>query len=365
MAAIKSIQRGTATIGVDTASTTASVTAVDLTKTVLFFGLSKAQDVQPRRNLFRGKFNSTTEIEFGRDAALGSATTIEWYVVEWTSGVTVQSGENTSSVDTTITAVVIADSFVGNTCRIGGSTLDAASLCKAWLSTTTNLRMEDDDTTLTASFVMNWFVVESTDFTVQAGSIALTGTTADQTITAVTLNQTFPIMSQSTASSVETDDVKIRGHFTSTTVERFEREVSDGPDQDIRWQVVDIGNGSSVQSGTFAFANADGQESATVTAVTNGLPVASGFMMRGGEAAGNGFDSPSGGEVTLDLTTSTNLQADRGMTDGTADIEWFLIDWNAAADTRFIRSNLVSRKPLKKNADRLASTGLISAGKST
>lgn len=40
-------------------------------------------------------------------------------------------------------------------------------------------------------------------------------------------------------------------------------------------------------------------------------------------------------------------------------------DLAAVAVTRFIRSNLVSRKPLKKDDDRLASTGLISAGKST
>ena len=37
----------------------------------------------------------------------------------------------------------------------------------------------------------------------------------------------------------------------------------------------------------------------------------------------------------------------------------------AVTDTRFIRSSLVSRKPLKTDDDRLASQGLISAGKST
>ncbi len=328
MAAIKSVQRGTATVGSGVQTTTATVTAVDLAKSVLFFGLRKAVNNRPERDFFRGKFTSTTALLFGREEATGNATTIEWYVVEWDSGVTVQSGEHSGAEDTTITAVVIADSFVHHTFYMPGPTLGTSSLIKSWLSTTTNLRMEDDGSTINDNALNNWFVVESTDFVTQAGSLAVTGTTADATISAVTLAQTFPRMSWSTAGNANSDDFTLRGHFTSTTVLRAEREASTGSDLEVRWQVVDIGDGTSVESGTFAFADTDAQESATVTAVTNGLPVASGFMAHGGQSADTASDTPNYADVTLDLTTSTNLQADRGATVGTADVEWFLIDWN-------------------------------------
>ena len=367
MAAIKSIQRGTTTVAFDDATATATITAVDLDKTVLFFTLRKTTDNRPQRDFFAGKFTSTTALIWTRKTgSAGDETIIEWYVVEWDSGVTVQSGDAGNNEDTTITAVVLADTFIQVSHNDSGSALGAASLVKSWLNSTTNLRMEDNDTTIANNNEHDWFVVESTDFTTQAGSLAVTGTTADQTITAVTLAQTFPIMSQSTAGNANADDFLLRGHFTSITVLRYERAVSDGPDQEIRWQVVDVGDGTSVQSGTFAFADTDGQESATVTAVTNGHPVASGYGSYCGESAYTG-DTQSSSAVTLDLTTSTNLQADRNNTLQADDVEWFLIDWNAAAaaESRFIRSNLQSRKSLRFDAARLASQGLISAGKST
>ena len=47
MAVIKSVQRGTATISASAQTTTATVTAVDLTNTMLVFGLSKATNDEP------------------------------------------------------------------------------------------------------------------------------------------------------------------------------------------------------------------------------------------------------------------------------------------------------------------------------
>ena len=195
MAAIKSIQNGVATVSAAAQSTTASITAVDLTKTVLFFGLRKNNNNQQRRDFFVGSFNSTTELFWARQEAAGNETIIEWYVVEWDSGVTVQSGLHTGQEDTTITEVVLANAFVVHTHEMNGTILDGGTLIKSWLSTTTNLRMEDDDTTIDENASNAWFVVESTDFSVERGSLALTGTTADQTIFAVTLAQTFPIIS--------------------------------------------------------------------------------------------------------------------------------------------------------------------------
>ena len=335
MATIKSIQRGTATISASAASTTATVTAVDETKTMLVFGLSKTSGDRPDEDFIRGRFTSTTELTFDRHAAAGAAVTIEWYVVEWTSGVTVQSGvQDDGTENTTITAVVQTNSLVLNTWRKDGATMGDDDLVKAWLSTTTNLRMEDNDTTISTGVASGWFVVESTDFTVQDGFSSMgSGLTDDITITEVDLAKAFPLLFFSTNGSPGlTEDVMLRGHFTTTTNLRVERD-TDGPvdpgTDGIRFQVIEVDDGSTVQSGTFAFADTDGQESATVTAVTDGMPIASGFQHRGGQGSGT-TDTPNPVEATFDLTTSTNLQADRGSTGGTADIEWFLVDWSPA-----------------------------------
>ncbi len=335
MAEIKSIQRGTATIPATTLDVTASITAVTLTETMLVFGVAQVTDERPARDYVQGRINSTTQLTFRRQSALGTAITIEWYVVEWDSGVTVQSGTHFAEEDTTITAVVLADTFVWNTYFKGGNLQGADDGVKAWLSTTTNLRMEDNDTTLAGDVGAAWFVVESTDFDVQAGSLSMAdgNTTADQTITEVTLAEAFPIISFSTDGTAVLNTFSLRGHFTSTTVLRVERDTDGSADpgtDGIRWQIVEVTDGSSVQSGTFVFSDTDGQESATVTAVTEGLPIAAGHQGRAGEGSAS-EDGVNSVEVTLDLTTSTNLQADRGTTSGTADIEWFLIDWNAAA----------------------------------
>ncbi len=345
MAVIKSVQRGTATISASAASTTATVTAVDETKTILVFGLSKAKGDQPDEDFIRGHFTSTTELTFDRTGTTGAAVTIEWYVVEWSSGVTVQSGiaSGTAGEDTTITAVVIADSFVLNTWHKDGSTMGDDDLIKARLSTTTNLEIRDNGGGLAGGINVAWFVVESTDFTTQEGSANMaSGLTTDITVTEVDLAKAFPLLSFSTNGSPGlTEDVMLRGHFTTTTNLRVERD-TDGPVDPgtggIRFQVIEIDDGSSVQSGTFAFADTDGQESATVTAVTDGMPIASGFQHRGGQGSGT-TDTPNPAEATFDLTTSTNLQADRGSTGGTADIEWFLIDWGKVFTDDFNRSD--------------------------
>ena len=335
MATIKSIQRGTATISASAASTTASITAVDETKTILVFGLSKVTNDDPSNDFVRGFFSSTTELTWERDAAAGTAITLEWYVVEWSSGVTVQSGTHSGTEDTTITAVVEADTFVLNTYKKDGATLNDDDGIKARISTTTNLRMEDNDTSITAAAA--WFVVESTDFAIQEGALSMSsGTTANQTITEVDLTKAFPLLSWSIDGAAVTNDFMLRGHFTTTTNLRVERD-TDGPadpgSNGIRWQIIEIDDGTTVQSGTFVFPDTDAQESATVTAVTDGMPIASGFQHRGGQGSGT-TDTPNPAEATFDLTTSTNLQADRGDTGGTADIEWFLIDWSPAGGPR-------------------------------
>ena len=84
MAAIKSIQRGTVTVG---APTTASITAVDLSKSLLVFGMRKDGTERPREDFFRGRFTSTTELTFARVEDQGSDGIIDWWVIEWDSGV--------------------------------------------------------------------------------------------------------------------------------------------------------------------------------------------------------------------------------------------------------------------------------------
>ena len=115
-----SVQSGTTTMtqgGGASQTVNVAITSVDTTRSILFFNL-RGDSTEPRNGQVRGQLTSATNIQFLRedDNASASAITIEWYVAEFASGVSVQRGTFTSVLDSaagvTITAVDPATSFV-------------------------------------------------------------------------------------------------------------------------------------------------------------------------------------------------------------------------------------------------------------
>jgi hypothetical protein len=87
------IQKGTATIAAGSNSTTATITAVDPTKAFLTWTL-RGNDANPDNLAVTGRLSNATTVTFTRAGTVGTVT-IEWSVVEFTSGVLVQRGGTT------------------------------------------------------------------------------------------------------------------------------------------------------------------------------------------------------------------------------------------------------------------------------
>lgn len=91
-ATIKSIQRGTTTLTSDTQDV--NITAVDLTKSLIIIETSQGND--GTANAWCSvRFLDADTIRFHQQDGDSDPNTVEWTVVEFTSGVTVHSGDPT------------------------------------------------------------------------------------------------------------------------------------------------------------------------------------------------------------------------------------------------------------------------------
>ena len=120
------------------------------------------------------------------------------------------------------------------------------------------------------------FVVEyGSNVTVQSGTTAVTGTSATQAITAVTLANAFIVTTQDwndgASSSADWEDSFMQASFNSTIEIAFERRAGGHPDWDVTWYVVESdGTDFTTEYVEFSWSGTDqGPTTAgTITAVT-------------------------------------------------------------------------------------------------
>lgn len=193
-------------------STTLDVTvsAVTASKAFLVFTNSydaTQNDPNGRANPFSGRFTSTTNIRFEKQMADPTKVpTVSWYVVEWT-GATVQSGgvaigSGSSSNTATISSVTAASTFVLHSYHQTDATNQGnanATLVDAVLTNATTLTFTRGTTT-TAKQVY-FFVVSHPNFSVQSGTVSVTGGNASNTatISSVVTGNTFMAYGSSVA----------------------------------------------------------------------------------------------------------------------------------------------------------------------
>jgi hypothetical protein len=239
-ALVRTLQTGTAQ---STANGTLTVTiaSVDTTKTVLFFD-SRHNSNRPVGSVLRGKLASATTLEFVRvtDEVSPATIDIQWYVVEYATGVAVQRGETAQSGTTTnvtITAVAaVNQAFVlwSKTPASANSAWDTDDPILGELTTTTNLQFRTNQAN--AAHTIAWQVVEypsATDITVQKGSTSMTGTTTSVTATlspAVNTAQTFVLAGlRSSGTGSDIGGRMIRARLTNSTTVTIDRSISGTP----------------------------------------------------------------------------------------------------------------------------------------
>ena len=340
MALASNTQSGTATIASGGTSTTANITAVDMNTSFLVFSTT-VNDVRSDNMQVSGQLTNSTTVTFTRIGTGATAVPINWSVVEYTSGVSVQRGSFTNAMNptenVTISSVDLTKSIPIVSYRVGGGTWGSNDYIKAKLTTSTNLELQLVQES--AAAIVEWQVVEFTDIAVvQTGDVAFAsgeGSKTD-TLTSVDTSKAWLIYGYTSDDGTISDigEKLVRGMVTNATTLTFDRD-NTGQNMDLTWYLVEFTDGTSVQHASEAFTSSQTQRNVTITAVDTARSFAvAGHYMRGGKSPYSANDNAGVGWVTLELTTATNLKIDRALTGSTtADIGWFVIELPDEAPT--------------------------------
>ena len=239
-----------------------AISVVDLTNTFVLVSDRRAGGSWNNNDFVRARFTSTTNLEFCTvNVQAGTDTEIvEWQVISFTTGASVQSGlASFLSTDASITAALspavdTTRSFlIFNYRSESQSNADIGEkMVRGRITTPTQVTFDRDNTGQTID--VSWFVVEFSDgTTVQSGSTGFLTTDGqrNETITAVDLNRSVAFSSNGMASwgqsagktPFNTDDqpgnALFRLNLTSGTNLQITRAVT-GATADVGWFVVEF-----------------------------------------------------------------------------------------------------------------------------
>ena len=310
---LKQIERGSYSIQATdaTVTITLSTTLTDTTKAVLLF-TAKVDSIQPATFCWLGRILSTTQIQFERNVA-DKTGAIEWQVIEFTQGITVQHfyfTQSATTVDTAITAVTLAKAFVIRTTAGSGAGWTTKHFVKATLSSTTNLQTIVN--TSTGALVAAQ-VIEIDDASVQVITDTMgTGATKDVTVTSITENKTFWFFSATTVEVTGVDDAVYLSYVNSTTL-RFTRVNAAGIDFPFVLFVVSLSSGVTVQNVSTVIAVSSKTISPTIpnaVVVANTAINVNGFDQRMSSVNDTG-DEARKSAIALSGLTTTAFTASR------------------------------------------------------
>ncbi len=329
---VNSIQKGTATLGGGSASTAAVITAVDPSRAFLVFSVRENLG-DPESGTVTGRLASPTSVVFERIGTTGTIT-LEWSVVDFASGVSVQRGTlamGATTVNVPISAVDLAKSFPIVSMRAGGTVFSDDDFLRARLTATNNLELSTLN--LNAN-VAEWQVVQYDGASVQSGDLSFGAgdTTRNATVTSVDTSKSWLIYSyRSNYSAMQNIGEKLlRGTISDSTTLTFDRSVS-GTTNDLSWYLVEFTDATAVQHGSAAFGSSDTSKDVTITAVDSASSISvGGYQMTGGRSPYATNDVPGVGWFTLELTSGTNLHIERSAALAAADLGWYVIEWGDA-----------------------------------
>ncbi len=341
-ATLNQVQSGTA-ISSGNGTTSVSITAVDPGKSFLMFQ-TRSSSNRPPGSTVRGRINAAgTAVEFVRVTNETSTINIQWYVMEFSAGVSVQRGEvnqTSSTLNVPITAVSsTSQAFVlySKTPRNTDSIWSSDDPTTGRLTGNNNVQFKASNGN--SSHIIAWQVVEFTnaaDINVQTGSSAMSSGTGSVNITlptAVNTATSFALVGfRSPDSGPDVDERMIRAQLINATTLRVDRDSVGDRISEIVWQVVELNDGSSVQHGSEHLNSGDAQNTVAISTVDISRSVAfASVQAYSGQNMGmnnyNGDDITGVSSVTLGLS-STAIDMRRNFTGQRADIGWFVVEFN-------------------------------------
>jgi hypothetical protein len=345
-AGTKNVQSGTA---VSTANgiTVVPISPVDMSRSFLIFN-SRHDSNRPVGYEIGGSIASPTTLEFERvtNEAIPVPMTIQWYVVEYESGVRVQRG--VSSLVSTTTNVAISpisatdQAFLtwSRTPAVGDQHWNYDDLTVGEITSTSNIQFRLDS--VNSAHRVFWQVIEFTnpgDIDVQMGSVfSMTGTTTSVNATLgkpVSSEKTFILTGFRTPHTGQDMGARmLSAQLTNSTNIVFERSAIGDPDNitEIFWQAVELNDGSRVLSGMEHFAPGQYQKNVNLSDVidTNRSAAFASVQIGCGQSLGRTpfiVDDKVGiASVTMALSP-TQIIMERDNATDEADIGWFVVEF--------------------------------------
>ena len=318
-------------------------TAIDPSKAYLIFQ-SRHNSPDPGGSMIRGRIRDANTLEF--ETVYDSVRTInvQWYVVEYSSGVNVQRGSfNQSSATTNVTlstpVAAVNQAFVtwSKTPRGSDSVWSADDPIAGYLSSTSNVRFRASGGN--GNHIVWWQVIEYTDpadINVQTVFSSMTGnqTNRNVTISAVDLARSFILASfRSGGSGSDIDKRMMSAEFNSNTQVRIRREDRGDDLDEVIIQVITLNDGTAVQGGVTRIRNGDNTATDSISAITVANSIAFGSVQpSSGQSMGRveygGNDIIGEGSATMTLSANSITLTRNSNNDDTR-IGWFVLDFSA------------------------------------
>jgi hypothetical protein len=320
-----SIQRGS--FSMTTTVQDVTIDAVDTSHAMVLFSFRTA-DNGPDAYQVTARLIDSTTLRFER---YGTPTTIiEWQVIE-DPDINVQAGEESyitsiSSIDVDITAVDLSESFIIVTNRLNTGSAGENSM-GFWTG-----RFVDSDTISLERArtgedgVVSWQVVSIEGASVQSGSFTTSGTGDTDSVTSVDIDKSFLIFSTRVSTSINIRETSVRGLLTDDQTITFSRTNAGSGTIFTEWFVVEWDR-FSVQAGQTAASGASAIDAAISDVGT--LERAFEWHSRDSTGTGTGFGSIS---ITGALTSTTNLQLQKGANGQTQEVNWQVVVIGADTD---------------------------------
>jgi Peptidase family C25 len=350
-AVVQSVQTGIATSNAD-GVLTVPITAINPAQSALFFD-SNFDSNRPTSSAVAGRIASATTLEFVRatDEATPGTMSIRWYVVQWSSGVSVQRGvqaQNATVIDIPITAVAAVNQAFVTWSKFPQQTdvnnLDNDDPIIGELTTTTNLQFRVD---MPRPVDFYWQVIEFTnaaDISVQKGSTALIGNTlsVDATLPiAVNPASTFVLVGYNTTSGAgpAIGARMVRAQLIDATTVRIDRSIGGADLTEIHWHAVELLDGSEVLRGSASFATGVATDVAGFGGRKLNLNGAVAFASVQVESGLNMGKTPFATDDIVGVCSvrstlaATTLTLERANTADTCDVGWFVVQFAPMATT--------------------------------
>lgn len=342
-ARLQGVQRGSVSSSTD-GTTSIAIAPVDPARAFVLFSASSAA-AEPDESSVSVRLASATSLDVVRasDGAPPGTVEVEWSVVEYACGVSVQRGVATTTgsvpLDVPVTAVDPATSFVvaGVLAPRGATAFDGDLLASATLLDADTLRITASGP-LVAGAEVAWQVVsfdDPADAGVQRVTASLPAGIGSTTValpSTVSPASTFVVASvRSPNTGAAVGDRMVRVRLLDEGTIEVRRDRSTGS-VDVDVEVVELRDGSTVQHGVLDLAVGQSSATASTAPVTvTRSTVVSTVVAAGGLGGGStsmGSDDVVGeGSVRARLIDSRTVELRRGATSTTASFAWQVVTW--------------------------------------